>query len=151
MVKTCTCIFWEMHIYSSQHLKWIKKIDHHQSGPKTRTHFCFRTTLMKGFDPLQMLTSIYMCMFWRQNNFLGKIMWTNRKKVHFKNCYKNYIYELHLYIYYIILLYLYKTGAKRICYIYMGPGILLFLYNMPFHSKLKIKNASKMWICFMLT
>ncbi len=41
---------------SSQHLKWIKKV--HQSCPKTRTHFGFRTTLMKGFDPLQMLTTI---------------------------------------------------------------------------------------------
>ncbi len=44
-------------IYSSQHLKWIKKV--HQSCPKTRTHFGFRTTLMKGFDPVQMLTSVY--------------------------------------------------------------------------------------------
>ncbi len=45
--------------YSSQHLKWIKKVN--QICPKTRTHFGFRfrTTLMKCFDPLQMLTSIY--------------------------------------------------------------------------------------------
>ncbi len=41
--------------YSCQHLKWIKKV---QSCPKTRMHFGFRTTLMKGFDPLQMLTSV---------------------------------------------------------------------------------------------
>ncbi len=33
----------------------------HQSCPKTRTHFGFRTTLMKGFDPLHMLTIVYMC------------------------------------------------------------------------------------------
>ncbi len=43
-------------IYSSQHLKWIKKVL--ESCPKTRTHFGFRATLMKGFDPLQMLTSV---------------------------------------------------------------------------------------------
>ncbi len=45
--------------YNSQHLKRIKKV--HQSCPKTRTHFGFRfrTTLMKGFDQLQMLTTIY--------------------------------------------------------------------------------------------
>ncbi len=44
-------------VYSSQHLKWIKKGN--QSCPKTRTHFGFRTSLMKGFDPLQMFTSVY--------------------------------------------------------------------------------------------
>ncbi len=45
------------HDYSSQHLKWIKKV---QSCPKTRTHLVlgFKTTLMKGFDPHQMLTSV---------------------------------------------------------------------------------------------
>ncbi len=39
-------------------MKWIKKVN--QSCPKTRTHFGFRyrTTLMKGFDPLQMLTTV---------------------------------------------------------------------------------------------
>ncbi len=42
--------------FSSQHLKWIKKIN--QSCPKTRTHLGFRITLMKDFDPLQMLTSV---------------------------------------------------------------------------------------------
>uniref|UniRef100_A0A672LIJ8 Protein N-terminal glutamine amidohydrolase n=1 Tax=Sinocyclocheilus grahami TaxID=75366 RepID=A0A672LIJ8_SINGR len=42
-------------IYRSHHLKWIKK---DQSCPKTRTHFGFRTTLMKGFDPLQMLPTV---------------------------------------------------------------------------------------------
>ncbi len=31
-------------------MKWIKKV--HQSCPKTRMHLGFRTTLMKGFDPL---------------------------------------------------------------------------------------------------
>ncbi len=44
-------------IYSSQHLKWIKNV--HQSCPKTRTRFGFGTTLMKGFDPLLMLTTVY--------------------------------------------------------------------------------------------
>ncbi len=43
--------------YSSQHLKWIKKVN--QSCPKTRTLLGFRTTLMKGFDPLQMLTPVH--------------------------------------------------------------------------------------------
>ncbi len=44
-------------VFSSQHLKWIRKV--HQSCPKTRTHFGlgFRT-LMKGLDSLQMLTSV---------------------------------------------------------------------------------------------
>ncbi len=42
-------------LYSSQYLKWIKKVN--QSCPKMRTNFSFRTTLMKGFDPLQMLTT----------------------------------------------------------------------------------------------
>ncbi len=44
-----------VHIYSSQHLKWIKK-------SLTRKHLVFRfmTTLTKRFDPLQMLiTDIY--------------------------------------------------------------------------------------------
>ncbi len=36
--------------------KRIKKFN--QSCPKTRTHFGFRITLMKGFDPLEMLTSV---------------------------------------------------------------------------------------------
>ncbi len=50
-------IYIYIYIYSSQHLKWIQKV--HQSCPKTRNGycFCFRTTLMKGFDPLQMLTT----------------------------------------------------------------------------------------------
>ncbi len=52
---------YSLHIlYSSQHLKWIKKDN--QSCPKTRTHFGFRTTLMKGFDQLQMLTCV--CVSW---------------------------------------------------------------------------------------
>jgi len=41
-----------------QHLKWIKKV--HQSCPKTRTGIVQNSciTLMKGFDPLQMLTTV---------------------------------------------------------------------------------------------
>ncbi len=46
-------------MYSIQHLKWVKKVN--QSCPKTRTHF--RTTLMKGFDPLQMLASVYVFIY----------------------------------------------------------------------------------------
>ncbi len=38
-------------------LKWIKKVN--QSCPNTRTHFGFRATLTKGFDPLQMLTTVH--------------------------------------------------------------------------------------------
>ncbi len=30
-----------------------------QSCPNTRTHFGFRATLTKGFDPLKMLTSVH--------------------------------------------------------------------------------------------
>ncbi len=48
-----THIYLDRSKYSSQHLKWIKKV-----SPKTRTHFGFRLTLMKGFDPLQMLTTV---------------------------------------------------------------------------------------------
>ncbi len=40
--------------YSSQHLKWIKKV---LLGQERILILGFRTTLMKGFDPLQMLTS----------------------------------------------------------------------------------------------
>ncbi len=36
----------------------IKIAQYNSSLPKTRTHLGFRTTLMKGFDPLQMLTSV---------------------------------------------------------------------------------------------
>ncbi len=43
-------------IYSNKHLKWIKKVP--QSCPKTRKQD-FTITLTKGFDPLQMLTSVY--------------------------------------------------------------------------------------------
>jgi len=45
-------------MYSSQHLKWIKKVN--QSCPKTRMGIVQNScvTLMKGFDPLQMLTSV---------------------------------------------------------------------------------------------
>ncbi len=46
-------------MYSS-HLKRIKKTVN-QSCPKTR--MCFRTTLMNGFDPLQMLTSVYVLIY----------------------------------------------------------------------------------------
>ncbi len=52
----CVCVY-----ISSQHLKWIKQV--HQSCVITRTHFCFRTTLMKGSDPLQMLTSVYVYVY----------------------------------------------------------------------------------------
>jgi len=45
--------------YSHHHLKLIKKV--HQSCPKTRTvivqNACL--TLMKGFYPLQMLTTVF--------------------------------------------------------------------------------------------
>ncbi len=44
------------HIQNSQHFKWIKKVN--QSCPKTRTLLGFRTTLMKCFDPLQMLNTV---------------------------------------------------------------------------------------------
>ncbi len=52
----CVCVY-----ISSQHLKWIKQV--HQSCVITRTHFGFRTTLMKGSDPLQMLTSVYVYVY----------------------------------------------------------------------------------------
>ncbi len=48
--------------YTSQHLKWIKK---QQKLIKVVLRqecilvFGFRTTLMKGFDPLQMLTTVF--------------------------------------------------------------------------------------------
>ncbi len=44
------------HVYSSQHLKWIKAF--HQSCPKTKMCSRLRTTLMNLFDPLQMLTTV---------------------------------------------------------------------------------------------
>ncbi len=54
------CLQWNtLYIYSSQH--WIKKVQ--QSCPKTRTHFGFRTTMMKAFDLLQMLTSLYIYIY----------------------------------------------------------------------------------------
>ncbi len=48
------CLLGVLFNYSSQQLKWIKKVN--QRCPKTRTHFGFRLSMMKGFDPLQMLT-----------------------------------------------------------------------------------------------
>ncbi len=50
-----------IYIYICQHLKWIKKV--YQSCPKIRTHFGFRTTSMKVFDSLQMLTTVYKLSF----------------------------------------------------------------------------------------
>ncbi len=50
-------IYIYINIYSSQHLKLIKTVNH--SCPKTRMHFGFRTNLMKGFDQLQILTTVY--------------------------------------------------------------------------------------------
>ncbi len=44
-------------IYTSQHLKWIKTF--HQSCPKTKMRSRLRTTLINFFDPLQMLTTVY--------------------------------------------------------------------------------------------
>ncbi len=40
-----------------------------QSCPKTRTHFDFRTTLIKGFDPLQMWTTV---VHWTNNYRQGR-------------------------------------------------------------------------------
>uniref|UniRef100_A0A8C0YQ09 Parvin, gamma n=1 Tax=Cyprinus carpio carpio TaxID=630221 RepID=A0A8C0YQ09_CYPCA len=68
-------------IYNSQHLKWIKKSS--SSCPKTRSHFGFRTTLMKGFDALQMLISVY----WVKLSVLNQTEWFNQtflKKYIFK-------------------------------------------------------------------
>ncbi len=54
--------------YSRQHLKWIKKVN--QSWRQERILVLgFRTTLMKSFDPLQMLTSVEKYRIW------GEIKW----------------------------------------------------------------------------
>jgi len=48
------------HKYSSQHLKWIKKVNQScqdKNGSGSVQTSCI--TLITGFDPLQMLTTVY--------------------------------------------------------------------------------------------
>ncbi len=45
--------------YTSQHLKWIKTFIKVVLRQEHILVLGFRTTLMKGFDPLQMLTSVF--------------------------------------------------------------------------------------------